>query len=679
MGEDEPPIFGCLHCGTAPSCPPVAGRKERSASCLVHNLAMPFAPARIHSVADKELADQPEHLRELFGLRLDRWWTDLDDGLRAVYRPQQVADLEVRLVGLAAAAFRERDPELVTLDMQRTLDPAWFQDETMLGYAAYAERFAGDLSGISGKIDYLRELGVNYLHLMPLLRPRDGDSDGGYAVADYRQVRSDLGTMDDLRKLAADLRHTNISLVLDLVLNHVAAEHAWAKAAIAGDQHYRDYFYIYPDRTEPDRYEATLPEVFPDFAPGSFSYSNEMDGWVWTTFNTWQWDVNWTNPDVFAEYADIILFLANTGVQVLRLDAIAFVFKRLGTNCQNQPEVHAITQALRAVARIACPAVLFKAEAIVAPQDLVHYLGQGSHHGKVSDIAYHNSLMVQIWSMLASREATLAAHALRAIPPVPSTTTWVTYLRCHDDIGWAIDSADTAAVGLDGFSHQTFLSDYYSGEFPGTPARGLVFQANRATGDRRISGSAASLAGLEGVTTPADVDLVLGRLFLAHAIIMGWGGIPVIWMGDEIAMVNDPNWAAEPGHASDNRWAHRPRMDWARADRRHAPHTVEGRVFLGIKHLAQVRSSLPHLESTVAAEVPLLSDPGVLPVLRRHPLGPLLELFNVTDSWRPFPGWRLAELGLTGARDALSGNHIHPGDDGNVWLHPYGVRWLVQG
>jgi amylosucrase len=205
-----------------------------------------------------------------------------------------------------------------------------------------------------------------------------------------------------------------------------------------------------------------------------------------------------------------------------------------------------------------------------------------------------------------------------------------------------------------------------------------VFQANPETGDRRISGTAASLVGLEAAATPEDVDLVVGRLYLAHAVIMGWGGIPVIWMGDEIAMVNDPDWASEPGHEGDNRWAHRPRMDSARALQRHDLHTVQGRVFLGLKHLAQVRASLPHLESTVAAEVPLLSDPGIFPVLRRHPLGPLLELFNVTDGWRSFPGWRLDELGLLGARDALSGNHIEPGPDGNVWLHPYGVLWLVR-
>ena len=646
-------------------------------AALRHNLAMRPAPPALHEHARAVLHDQPAHRQELFELRLDRWWQDLDDALTAVYGDRAAA-LERRLVGLAATAFADRDDDLHRLDLQRTLDPAWFQDESMLGYACYTERFAGDLGALVGKIDYLRELGVTYLHLMPLLQPREGDSDGGYAVADYRRVRSDLGTMDDLRTLAAELRGAGISLVMDLVLNHVAAEHAWARAARAGDPTYRDYFYIYPDRTEPDRFEQTLPEVFPDFAPGSFSHSDELDGWVWTTFNTWQWDVNWTNPAVFAEYADIILFLANQGVQVLRLDAIAFVWKRLGTNCQNQPEVHAITQALRALARIACPAVLFKAEAIVAPQDLVHYLGQGAHHGKVSDIAYHNSLMVQIWSMLAAGDATLAAHALRAIPPVPASTTWVTYARCHDDIGWAIDGADAAAVGLNGFEHQRFLSDWYSGAFPGSPARGLVFQENPETGDRRISGSAASLVGLDAARSPADLDLVVGRLYLAHAIIMGWGGIPVIWMGDEIAMSNDPDWASEPGHESDNRWAHRPRMDWARAEQRHDLSTVPGRVFAGLRHLMTTRASLPHLEASVAAELPALSDPGVLPVLRRHPLGPLLELFNVTGDWRPFPGDRLAEFGLVGARDALSGEQIFPGPDGNVWLHPYGVLWLVR-
>jgi amylosucrase len=636
------------------------------------------APDRAHEIGAKELASADPARRELFELRLDRWWSDLADGLSAVYAPDQVAELTERLVALAARAFSERDADLLRLDMARTLEPDWFQSEQMLGYAAYTDRFAGNLEGVGSHIDYLRELGVTYLHLMPLLLPRDGDSDGGYAVADYRRVRPDLGTIDDLRELATNLRTSGISLVMDLVLNHVAREHPWATAARAGDPHYRAFFYTFEDRTLPTAYEQTLPEVFPDFAPGSFSWDDELSAWVWTTFNSFQWDLNWTNPDVFYEYADVILFLANVGVEVLRLDAIAFIWKRIGTNCQNQPEVHAITQALRAVARIAAPAVTFKAEAIVGPADLVHYLGQGAHHGKVSDLAYHNSLMVQIWSMLAARDVRLAAHALRQLPPIPSATAWITYLRCHDDIGWAIDDTDAAAVGLNGFGHRAFLSDYYAGEFAGSPSHGLVFQANPETGDRRISGTAASLAGLDDADgDPARVQVVIDRLLLGYAIVLGWGGIPVVWMGDELAMPNDSGWADEPGHEGDNRWVHRPRMNWATAATRNDRSTASGRMFAGLRELVAARRRLPHLDASVAAEIVEIAHPGVLPVLRRHPLGPMLGLYNVTDSWAPWPAARLADLGLARARDAIAGRPVEVAADGNVWLPPYAARWTV--
>ncbi len=636
---------------------------------------MQRAPDHIHALAARELTGAPAHRRELFALRLDRWWPDLDEGLTAVYDVDAAHELSERLVALAVRAYLERPAGLGSLDQRRTLDPDWFQSERMLGYAAYADRFAGDLSAVGEHIDYLCELGVTYLHLMPLLRPREGDSDGGYAVADYRSVRPDLGTMDDLRALAERLRANDISLVLDLVLNHVAREHPWAQAARAGDPYYRAFFYTFADRTLPDAYEATLPEVFPDFAPGSFTWDPELDAWVWTTFNSFQWDVNWTNPEVFLAYADVILFLANVGVEVVRLDAIAFLWKRLGTNCQNQPEVHAITKALRAVARIAAPALAFKAEAIVGPADLVHYLGQGANHGKVSDLAYHNSLMVHIWSMLAARDVRLAVHALRGLPPIPSTTAWITYVRCHDDIGWAIDDADAAAVGLNGYWHRSFLSDYYAGEFPGSPANGLVFQANPATGDRRISGTAASLAGLEH--SPGDEELVVARLLLGYALVLGWGGVPVIWMGDELALTNDPHWAAEVGHADDNRWAHRPRMDWTVAARRYDATSITGRMFEGLRNLAATRRDLPHLDASVAADIVDPVDPGVLPVLRRHPVGALLGLYNVTDTWRPFPRERIAELGLADGLDVISGQPLDYGADGNLWLRPYRAAWIV--
>ncbi|HEX8095494.1 alpha-amylase family protein [Jatrophihabitans sp.] len=626
-------------------------------------------PPAVTAAVDSRLAGSPGH--ELFTLRLQRWWPDLHDGLASVYGAQAEATA-VRLVEHAAEAYRSRDPELTRLDVVRSLEPDWFQQPEMMGYAAYADRFAGTLAGVADRVGYLSELGITYLHLMPLLRPREGDSDGGYAVADYRDVRPDLGTVQDLRELARTLRQAGISLVLDLVLNHVAREHEWAQAARAGDPTYRAYFHTFADRTEPDAYERTLPEVFPDFAPGNFSWDEELRGWVWTTFNAFQWDVNWANPDVFVEYADILFFLANAGVEVVRLDAIAFLWKRMGTNCQNQPEVHAITQALHALTRIVCPALLFKAEAIVGPADLVHYLGQGPHHGKVSDLAYHNSLMVQIWSMLAAGDARLAAHALGHLPPVPSTTAWITYLRGHDDIGWAIDDADAAAVGLSGHAHRSFLSDYYAGDFPGSPARGLVFQSNPATGDRRISGTSASLAGIEAGDARGPARVLLG-----HALAFGWGGIPVIWSGDELALLNDPDWAAEPGHEGDNRWAHRPRLTDADLDRRSDPSTVPGQLFAGLRALVQARARVPHLDASVSSEIAPLADPAILPVLRRHPLGALLGLYNVSDSWRPFPLWRLDELGITDAWDAISDTAVKRGEDGNVWLGPYQAMWIV--
>ncbi|WP_090972206.1 amylosucrase [Nocardioides exalbidus] len=539
----------------------------------------------------------------------------------------------------------------------------------MLGYAAYADRFGGTLAGVAERAPYLRQLGVGYLHLMPLLTPRPAPNDGGYAVMDYRSVRPDLGTTDDLRDLATVLRSQGISLCLDLVLNHVAREHEWAVAARAGDADKRAYFLVYDDRATPDAFEVTLPEVFPDFAPGSFTWDDELAGWVWTTFNDYQWDVDWSNPAVLCEYAAIILELANLGVEVFRLDAIAFIWKRLGTDCQNQPEVHELTRALRTVARIAAPSVLFKAEAIVGPADLPAYLGVGPHAGKVSDLAYHNGLMVQVWSMLAARDVRLASHALQQVPQPPGTTSWVTYVRCHDDIGWAIADEDAWALGIDPVAHRRFLSDWYSGSFPGSWARGLVFQQNDVTGDRRISGSLASLAGLE-----ADDPGAVPRILLAHAIVLSFGGLPVLWMGDEIGLPNDLGFVDDPAHAADNRWVHRPRMAWSEADA--DPHGITS----GLRHLVDVRRSLPQLAATVPTEVWDPRDPRVLLVVRRHSDGPLLAAANVSDeeAWVDADVLHWLGLHVPGLRDALTGTAPSL-VEGAVRLGPWTAAWLHDG
>jgi amylosucrase len=649
-------------------------------------------PERLLDSLGTAFERMPSHRQELFLARLRRWWPDLISGLAEAYGSPE--DLACRLARQAADAFARRDDDLHALDLDRSLQPDWFQQPTAVGYAAYADRFAESIAGVGKRASYLSDLGVTYLHLMPLLRTRSAPNDGGYAVADYRQVIPELGTVEDLKALTATLRSKGISLCLDLVLNHVAYEHPWAAAARAGDQRYRAYFHCFDDRTLPDAFDATVPEVFPAFAPGNFTFDPALDGWVWTTFNSYQWDVAWSNPDVFCEYADIVFWLANLGVEVLRLDAIAFIWKRLGTSCQNQPEVHAITQALRSLTRVVCPATVFQAEAIVGPRDLVQYLGTGRHHGKVSDLAYHNTLMVQAWSMLASRDVRLATQALRGLPATPSTTAWITYVRCHDDIGWAIDDGDAEAVGLTGWGHRAFLSSFYSGAFPGSFARGLVFQENEATGDRRISGSLASLAGLEAADEAASVgtdrdsgaatsrDAAVARIVLLHALILGWGGLPVIWMGDELALLSDPDWDRDPRYADDNRWAHRPRLPWPlaldAASGAIDPDEPAAAVYSGLRRLVAARATLDQLHAGTRSEPLAPSDPGVLLVHRDHPLGPLLCAYNVTHEWRPLPVGRLHEVGLdVTCVDRVSGRSPQVGDDGRLWLPPYGFHWLT--
>ncbi|PNY80479.1 alpha-amylase family protein [Deinococcus koreensis] len=630
--------------------------------------------------AQLRLAFDDDRDADTFFLRLDRYGPDLQGSLRAVYGEQRTARLLDDLLPVLLHAFHTRPADLKKLDEARLLRPDWLQEPEMIGYVAYADRFAGTLKGVGEHLDYLTGLGVRYLHLMPLLKPRDGENDGGYAVADYRAVRDDLGSMDDLSALARDLRGRGISLVLDLVLNHVAQEHEWAVRARAGDPQYRDYFHLFPDRTVPDAYEQTLPEVFPEFAPGNFTWNESARAWVWTTFNTYQWDLNWGNPDVFREFVDIILHLANRGVEVFRLDAIAFMWKRLGTDSQNQPEVHHLAQALRACARIVAPAVAFKAEAIVSPADLIHYLGTGEHHGKVSDMAYHNSLMVQIWSSLASRDVRLMTAALQAFPPKPTSTTWGMYVRCHDDIGWAISDADAARVGLDGAAHRHFLSDFYSGEFPGSFARGLVFQYNPDTGDRRISGSGASLAGLEAALESGDevaTSHAVGRLLLAHAVVLGFGGVPLLYMGDELALLNDEGYGDTPEHAADNRWVHRPRMDWAKAEAVQAdPASPAGQVNAGLRHLIRVRQGLPHLHASVESVALHSPDPCVLLLRRDHPRGRFLAVYNFSEHRIQFPAHMLRDALGEFAQDHLTGNGLslyRP----TVTLEPYRALWLT--
>jgi amylosucrase len=618
---------------------------------------------------------------DAFLARLDQLSFDILGPLSQVYGGVvEVSEFATELVRDALRAAAQRPAALRLLDRRREIDPGWFQRSRMVGYVCYADRFAGSLQGVRQHLDYLVELGVTYLHLMPLLRPREGENDGGYAVADYDTVDPRIGTMAELQELAADLHERGITLCIDLVLNHTAREHEWARKVQAGEPGYREMYLVYPDRTEPDAYQRTLPEVFPDLAPGSFTEVKDL-GWVWTSFHDYQWDLNYANPAVFRAMLGTMLALANRGIDVLRLDAAPFLWKRMGTDCQNQPEAHLLVQAFRALTRLAAPGLALKAEAIVSPEMLVQYLGGHDRFRPECDLAYDNQLMVMLWSSLATRDAGLATSALSRRRPAPVPTSWVTYVRCHDDIGWAVSDADAAAVGLDGFSHRRFLSDFYAGGFPGSFARGARFQDNPATGDVRISGSAASLCGIEAALDAGDaaaLTAAVRRLESMYAVAFSFGGIPLIYMGDELALRNDPGWAQDPAHEHDNRWMHRPVMDWALAARRRDPDSLEGKVFAAIRALARARGSLLALRSGGRTELLPTEGRSVLAYRRVHPRSaPFLALTNFSDVTQWPDAGIIARAGLYEPAHAHSTTGKFTISAGRIEMPPWSFLWLT--
>ena len=594
--------------------------------------------------------------------RVHRHLPALRDELEVLYG--QRADFEdfvLSLLESAHAAWRGRADDLKALDDEREREPRWFESQRMLGGVCYVDLFAGDLRGIEAGIAYFKELGLTYLHLMPPYDCPQPHNDGGYAVSSYRRVNPALGTIDDLRRVATALRRAGISPVLDFVFNHTSDEHDWARAARAGDARYRDYYFIFEGRTEPDRYERTLREIFPDEHPGAFSPL--PDGrWVWTTFHSYQWDLNYGNPEVFRAMAEELLFIANLGVEFIRMDAVAFVWKRLGTSCENLPEAHTLIRAYNALARIAAPALLFKSEAIVHPDDVVRYISPAE-----CQVSYNPLQMALLWNSLATREVNLLQHALEERHALPEGTAWVNYVRSHDDIGWTFADEDAAGHGIQGFDHRQFLNRFYVDRFPGSFARGVPFQDNPAIGDCRISGTCASLCGLE----QGDPHAV-ARILLLHGIVLAAGGIPLLYLGDEVGTLNDFAYLQDPGKAGDSRWVHRPPRHAERYAQRHDRGTDAGRVYLGLRRLISQRASIPEFAGGRLVGFRTKS-PSVLGFTRPGATGDILVLANFSERGQGVAAEVLSALPPS-AVDLVSGAHLNLRD--GLTLGPYQMVWL---
>ncbi len=500
-----------------------------------------------------------------------------------------------QLVATMLKQYLNRAAHLKQTDLEREKNHSWFLSQKLVGMALYCDGFADDLKGVQAKLPYLQDLGANLIHIMPICDCPEDKNDGGYAVRDFRQIDRRFGTLEDLDELAKSLRQREMLLTLDVVVNHTSEEHAWAKKARQGDPVYQDYYFTFDDRQLPDIYEETMPEVFPENAPGSFTWNEEMGKWVMTVFNHFQWDLNYKNPAVFIEMLDILLFWANRGADVLRLDAVAFLWKKMGSTCQNEREAHLILQMLKDCCQVTAPGVLFIAEAIVAPNEIIKYFGEDAINAKECEIAYNATLMALLWDAVATQNATLLNKSIQNIPEKLERATWLNYVRGHDDIGWGFSDADIISAGYDPIQHRRFLVDYYTGNFTNSHAKGFAFGVNKKTGDARISGSLASLAGLESALLAEDAEAIenaIKTILLLHSFILSFGGIPLLYYGDAIGTLNDDSYLNDANKSNDNRWIHRPKMNWSKAEQRAQSGSVEYKIFNALKKLIAIRKEI---------------------------------------------------------------------------------------
>ncbi len=503
-----------------------------------------------------------------------------------------------RLLQSIIKGYKGRRSVLKERDDHKSAEDHWFLSNDLAGMSLYVDRFCGDIANLTTKLDYLKKLGINFLHLMPLFESPKDESDGGYAVSNFRKIDDRFGTLYDLHLVQELMRRNNMYLMMDIVLNHTSGKHDWAKKARDGNKNYQGYFYFFDDRTLPDEYDRSMPEIFPESAPGNFTYIPECGKWVMTVFHSYQWDLNYTNPMVFVEMLDNIFFYANLGIDLLRIDAPAFIWKQPGTTCQNLPQAHTLLQLIKQCVQVATPGMALLGEAIVAPTEIMKYFGTGRYTAEECDFAYHATQMALQWDALATGDIRVMMAAQHAILGKPFGTSWITYTRSHDDIGLGYEDYMIEEPGWNAFGHRNFLKDYYSGIFPGSPASGALFSSNPKTGDARISGTLASLCGLETALKNGDENAVsqsIDKILMMQALSFYIGGMPMLFYGDELGYTNDYSYLEDPGKSYDNRWMHRPVMDWERIKQIEIRGTTEERIFSGTQKLLEIRRKLPAL------------------------------------------------------------------------------------
>ena len=567
--------------------------------------------------------------------------------------------------------FTARRRALKNRDLEREKNPDWFRQKDMLGMMLYIDNFAGNIKGVSAKLPYLKECNVNCLHLMPFLDTPKGRSDGGYAVADFRKVRPDLGTMKDLAALADKCHKNGMNLCMDFVMNHTSEDHEWAKKARQGDGEYMSRYFFYNNREIPDEYEKTVPQVFPTTAPGNFTWLPDIGHYVMTTFYPYQWDLNYGNPRVFNEMMYNFLFLANQGMDVIRIDAVPYIWKELGTPCRNLKQVHTIVRMMRMIAEIVCPSVVLLGEVVMEPEKVVPYFG--TVEKPECHMLYNVTTMATTWNSIATRDIRLLKKQMDIVNSLPKQYTFLNYLRCHDDIGWGLDFATLKEWDMDEPSHKRYLNDFFTGKYPGSDSRGELYNDDPVTQDARFCGTTASMCGIEAALFEKDDEKLKRGIredLMLHAYMLTQSGIPMLYSSDEIGRLNDYSYKEDPDKAADSRYIHRGAFQWELAEKRNSKSSVEGQIFQTLSRMEQIRSQESVFDKDCDVYTYDVHDDSILCILRQKGNERFIGIFNFSDSEKT--AW-MQEEGTF--RDLITDQTLELKD---VELPAYGFMWCKR-
>ncbi len=528
--------------------------------------------------------------------------------------------------------YYERNIALKKLDLNRESSQDWYKQNDMLGMMFYIDNFAGNMKGVKSRLDYIEQCNVNYIHLMPFLETPKGRSDGGYAVSDFRKVQEQLGSMEDLEELTTACHEKGINVCMDFVMNHTSEDHEWAKRARQRDGEYMSRYFFYDNDTIPKQYERTVPQVFPTTAPGNFTWLPDAGHFVMTTFYPYQWDLNYKNPRVFNEMMYNFLYLANRGIDIVRIDAVPYIWKELNTPCRNLPQVHTIVRMMRMISEIVCPGILLLGEVVMEPEKVVPYFG--TVEKAECHMLYNVTTMATTWHTVATRNVSLLKQQLDIVNTLPKEYVFLNYLRCHDDIGWGLDYKTLMTQGMGERSHKQYLNDYFQGYTEKSTSRGELYNADPVTGDARFCGTTASMCGVEKAGFEQDdaaMEQAVQMDVMLHAYMFMQSGIPVLYSGDEIGQVNDYTYKDDPEKAADSRYIHRGKMNWTLAEKRADSHTVEGKIFQRLSQLEQIRKKENVFVSQADTWTVATGDASVLGMGRYFEGEKVIGLFNFSE------------------------------------------------